>query len=304
MNEQPNDINCRLPTPPTNMGIHDFFTSGQPALDVPYFSGNTDSNQLQPPPPPTKRLLQDFQTISSLPTTRAPSKNFPSPSLEPIFTTSNRSASTSSIRRSEQNPTFTTSTGSASIHRREQNSMDIVKGDPLSMMFQAHTTQILTLLEDIKMQAESNHRSVMKYLEDKFGPPCTNSSTLDDTELPQMPAGDEEELEAIEKYIDASPANNLNLIHVLSIIGGSSRENAIRRILCKVMSNHLAVKFSYQGKKGKKIFCILKVHAAIVGAIRSRQEYVDTTEHEIKLAISNWLQSAPARSKMGRNISY
>ncbi|OXA46025.1 hypothetical protein Fcan01_19261 [Folsomia candida] len=112
--------------------------------------------------------------------------------------------------------------------------------------------------------------------------------------LPPHPAGTVSELKAIEVFLKEK--ENLKLFaSSLSLIGASTTELLITRILERFMTLELGAKFSRTGlgKSKLEFNAYTKLNLAIIESVRGNDDFERTTEDVINKLIARWLRFAP-----------
>lgn len=107
----------------------------------------------------------------------------------------------------------------------------------------------------------------------------------------KLPIQSVNDLEILDKYLEIG--NNADLLtSYLKTIGGSDAKNKTNIILRKLISNAVAVKFSFLGsRQEKKAFSKLALHSVIINALLTD----DFKEKDINDCIKIWLKHAPKR---------
>lgn len=82
----------------------------------------------------------------------------------------------------------------------------------------------------------------------------------------------------------------------MKIIGGNKINIATNAILGKLIANKLAIKYSWHGRKGKKVFSELRISKLIIKTVHMMCEK-SCTDVQIIEAVSTWLAQAPTRLK-------
>ncbi|CAG7733857.1 unnamed protein product [Allacma fusca] len=95
---------------------------------------------------------------------------------------------------------------------------------------------------------------------------------------------------------------------IIAKVGGTSIKDATERVLARIFSNSLAVEYNWRGTlyKDKPSKLPLKEKENILNLIRTSARIITCgrgTDHEIEVAIKNWLKNAKARRDAGVTLS-
>lgn len=101
-----------------------------------------------------------------------------------------------------------------------------------------------------------------------------------------LPLKDEEDLKKTEEWL-SEELNEKLLINELSRIGGGTTVQTTRKIMYRLISNTLGMKFSWEGKKNKQTFKNLKLSTVILESVKRFKS--QSTETEIINTIKLWL---------------
>lgn len=89
-----------------------------------------------------------------------------------------------------------------------------------------------------------------------------------ESNLPALPIKTEEELETLEKELMDAEQREL-FMKRLSCFGGTTLRSVVHTMMNNTIHKTLAVKFSLQGRRGKKKFSDLKLYECIIGKLIS-----------------------------------
>ncbi|XP_060600015.1 uncharacterized protein LOC132753549 [Ruditapes philippinarum] len=106
-----------------------------------------------------------------------------------------------------------------------------------------------------------------------------------------LPASTSEELEALEAELEEGECFN-GLVSYLSVQGGVSTTDMVRRVMRQCLTNQLAVQFNWFGKKGKRAFGKLKLAQAVTKAVMKCKK---CTAVEVELGCREWFRMASDR---------
>ncbi|XP_031328859.1 uncharacterized protein LOC116174854 isoform X3 [Photinus pyralis] len=113
-----------------------------------------------------------------------------------------------------------------------------------------------------------------------------------------FPLGSHEELDNFEKELEGETYFK-KMVSEFTTIGGHDVQSLTVNILKKLLSNKVAVEYSLQGKKKKKIFKNLLSYQMIISAVRYHKSCA--TEVDISGCIATWLSQSGLR--MAREIN-
>lgn len=115
-----------------------------------------------------------------------------------------------------------------------------------------------------------------------------------------LPLKSMEDLEAWEKKL-SSKDEQKKMVHFLARIGGNDTNTVVKNIFKKLMSDAVATKFNWEGKKGKQMFSALVLSDCIKKAVAASPNTKCSTEQDVITAIKNWLRHAAARLSNQQN---
>ncbi|KAL4716393.1 hypothetical protein ACJJTC_006755 [Scirpophaga incertulas] len=110
-----------------------------------------------------------------------------------------------------------------------------------------------------------------------------------------FPIKEEDDVHQIEKFLE-DDKNFANLCEYFTAFAGYTVTGTVNQILKHIMSNSVATKFNYRGKRGKKPFEALNLKTAIIRA--TKKMFKLQTDKEIEDNIKVWLKHAPQRTKL------
>ncbi|XP_046143138.1 uncharacterized protein LOC123988145 [Osmia bicornis bicornis] len=108
------------------------------------------------------------------------------------------------------------------------------------------------------------------------------------------PLRTEEDLEKLETHLQYEE-NYRDAVNELGSVGGANNYDFVKRVLTTVLSNDLAMTYSWFGKKGKKKFYTTKVAKAIIDAAETSR--ICKNKKETEVSIQSWLRRAAERNK-------
>ncbi|KAL2087189.1 hypothetical protein ACEWY4_018248 [Coilia grayii] len=146
---------------------------------------------------------------------------------------------------------------------------------------------IFRALEEIKAQVRQN--TLLLQALAKKQPPPTTMSLSDDFKFPIQSL---EELRKVEKVL-ADKLQQKALTSYLATLGGVNPGDIVRRIMCHLLSDALAVQFNWLGRRGQKMaFSALSLTAVIRGAVAVQ----NVTASDCEVSIKNWLKYSGDRN--------
>ncbi|XP_042144175.1 uncharacterized protein LOC120840882 [Ixodes scapularis] len=114
----------------------------------------------------------------------------------------------------------------------------------------------------------------------------------DDDDCPfQEPHASYDSFMEFECQLQASEAMRKKLVHWFAGLGGKTVGATTRRLLEALMTQNVAVNFSWKGQKGKAKFQQLQCVELIYQAVK-RNPRITTTRHDIEEVIKTWLRHA------------
>ncbi|XP_054723120.1 uncharacterized protein LOC129233080 [Uloborus diversus] len=113
---------------------------------------------------------------------------------------------------------------------------------------------------------------------------------------PSLPCQEPENLAELETVLQDEALFH-EICNFLSCIGGSSVKDTTRRILSKLISSHLALKYNWKGTRGVKLgfSSFEQTNKLIFGAVRNNLACSMATEVEVQTVIKRWLMYAKDR---------
>lgn len=117
----------------------------------------------------------------------------------------------------------------------------------------------------------------------------------------QFPLNSEEDIALFNTFLE-NEENFKNAVTELSRVGGLNTYNFVSRTLTLLLTNELAISYSWLGRKGKKVFKTLKVASLIIES--ATVAIKEVTRQEIEQSIQLWVRRAFDRRKHMMNKSF
>ncbi|CAL1681096.1 unnamed protein product [Lasius platythorax] len=107
-----------------------------------------------------------------------------------------------------------------------------------------------------------------------------------------IPIQNERQLEQVEEFFKIDENFDTSILEA-SKVGGKNAYEFIKRNLSQILTNELAAKYSWLGKKNKRVFRVLKLSQLLIAA--GEKLNATFTKKEIEEAIQKWLKRAKER---------
>ncbi|XP_072142408.1 uncharacterized protein [Dermacentor andersoni] len=145
--------------------------------------------------------------------------------------------------------------------------------------------QVFKILQTILMRVEHQGRQLDAIAQQLCSGPLTVGPAKD---VVPKPFEDIEAFEEFDAEISTNEGTRTRLMQQFHGLGGSSIGPATRRILGILLSQKVAVQYSWLGKKGKKSFSALQVADTITRAVM--QNFPTSKRNDVKSIIKVWLR--------------
>ncbi|XP_054931679.1 uncharacterized protein [Dermacentor andersoni] len=145
--------------------------------------------------------------------------------------------------------------------------------------------QVFKILQTILMRVEHQGRQLDAIAQQLRSGPLTVGPAKD---VVPKPFEDIEAFEEFDAEISTNEGTRTRLVQQFHGLGGSSIGPATRRILGILLSQKVAVQYSWLGKKGKKSFSALQVADTITRAVM--QNFPTSKRNDVESIIKVWLR--------------
>ncbi|CAL8106939.1 unnamed protein product [Orchesella dallaii] len=123
------------------------------------------------------------------------------------------------------------------------------------------------------------------------------TENLDNNFLTDLPLDTVDGISKLCAALDDSTKKHA-LIQRLASVGGDRPSDTTYRALTSLMTNTLALKYSYVGQKGKLPFAsLVNIKHCLCASVRGNHKTAHSTDKEVEDSIKYWLKKAPTRLK-------
>ncbi|XP_071835294.1 uncharacterized protein [Apostichopus japonicus] len=224
----------------------------------------------------------------------APSPPLP-PSTSSVLSTPSRRALLSASSPNDSQPSLNSSYATSSGFAETPSSGYCSESN---LAINATNRTILRLLTELKSDVKELKQQVR--VNNMLLKDMTVARPEEDEEfaLPEgitIPVGSLEELINLDDCIETNKALERYLLKRLSILGGNTLKECVKRILGDVLSNAVATKLNCTGTTGKTAFAKLHMRNIIEKAVRRNQATAQSTTSDIQAAVVRFLKGASDR---------
>ncbi|XP_056101434.1 uncharacterized protein LOC130080162 [Rhinichthys klamathensis goyatoka] len=153
----------------------------------------------------------------------------------------------------------------------------------------ARFVKLLTLLEEVK-ETQRVHSNMLNALLKQHN----HESLPNVPEEAVFPLTTTEEVEAMnEKLLD--PRFMSSVVAMVADVGGSSLDDATRRMMRFLISNEVAIQYSLFGRHGKKRFRDLRLFEVIYGGLKKNSLTKEVNQKQAEKALTKWFTEAKDR---------
>nr|XP_055051218.1 uncharacterized protein LOC129437076 [Misgurnus anguillicaudatus] len=150
--------------------------------------------------------------------------------------------------------------------------------------------RLLTVLEEIK-ETQKVHGRMLQSLLTQRDATTVRAALPEDTVFPLRTVSDVDAME--QKLSDPTFLNQV--VAVVADIGGSTVDEAIRRMMAFLLDPALSRQYNFVGRYGKQEFGRLKLFEVVYGSLKKNALTNTTTRREAEKAVSKWLIGARDR---------
>ncbi|XP_064461844.1 uncharacterized protein LOC135372052 isoform X2 [Ornithodoros turicata] len=125
--------------------------------------------------------------------------------------------------------------------------------------------------------------------------PPSRDPVGDVQQLVAQPFSRIEDFEQFESTL--TPALEKQFVQELTLLGGATPKAAVKRILEYVMTDQVAEKYSWEGRKGKNVFRDLRLPNIMMRAVHAQKQLSKCTNYDLEKATKDWLRHSADRLK-------
>ncbi|XP_064469679.1 uncharacterized protein LOC135384408 [Ornithodoros turicata] len=125
--------------------------------------------------------------------------------------------------------------------------------------------------------------------------PPSRDPVGDVQQLVAQPFSRIEDFEQFESTL--TPALEKQFVQELTLLGGATPKAAVKRILEYVMTDQVAEKYSWEGRKGKNVFRDLRLPNIMMRAVHAQKQLSKCTNYDLEKATKAWLRHSADRLK-------
>ncbi|XP_047139775.1 uncharacterized protein LOC124815286 [Hydra vulgaris] len=157
--------------------------------------------------------------------------------------------------------------------------------------------RLITTLEEIK-ENQKTHSVMLQSIMRQINTPQMEK----DNELPigiHLPISSIEDMNNLEEQLKDRSIKR-TLTSIVSNIGGSSLDDAIKRMMKFILSNNLGRLCNLSGQAGKVCFSKLEIFEVVCGAVKRNALTANATQKEIEIELRKWFANARDRGQGNR----
>ncbi|XP_050511988.1 uncharacterized protein LOC126888026 [Diabrotica virgifera virgifera] len=152
-----------------------------------------------------------------------------------------------------------------------------------------YNTQMLYNMQSLLIEINAKLDELSAYTQQSVEGPVENVLERSSKELP---VDTQEELENLEQFL-ASSENYKSLVQYFAKMGGVNLYDFVKRCLRPVISDTMAMAYSFIGRKGKMNFSKLRLSKAVIES--AERSGLQKTRKETEYAVALWLRKAKER---------
>uniref|UniRef100_A0A9J8C6V3 DUF4806 domain-containing protein n=1 Tax=Cyprinus carpio carpio TaxID=630221 RepID=A0A9J8C6V3_CYPCA len=240
-------------------------------------SENSDSSEELPPTPPNQLLW---------PAVREVSNHFQNPTAQ-RGTSPTATITSPTARGVASSPATVISPTALGVSRPPARGV-------ASPTCEAMFTKILTVLEEVK-ETQRVHGKMLNVLLKK-----QDGSMVEVPEGVVLPLKTQADLEALDQKLGDRSVMSA-VVAMVADVGGTSIDDATRRMMKYIFSNELALEYNLFGRHGKKKFKGLRIFNVVYEALKNNPLTSKVNQQEAERALSKWFTGA--RDRGGQRAS-
>ncbi|KAL0968058.1 hypothetical protein UPYG_G00261760 [Umbra pygmaea] len=164
------------------------------------------------------------------------------------------------------------------------------RATPVTPVERLVISRVLTILEDIK-ETQRIHGTMLSTLLKQRD---ANTVTAELPEGAHFPINTVPEVEAMEeKLLDTAFLNEV--VSVLGEIGGTTIDEATRRMMGFLMTNDLAIQYNFVGRHGKREFRSLRLFEVVYGGLKKNMLTRHINRRDAEKSVSKWFSGSRDR---------
>ncbi|XP_056595806.1 uncharacterized protein LOC130414116 isoform X1 [Triplophysa dalaica] len=163
----------------------------------------------------------------------------------------------------------------------------------LQQLIRQSEQRVLLAIERMQTDVANSIERLVQAIQQNRAVPASTSTPPQ--EIIEGPCKTTQELQVLLLKLEDTEEKR-KMIQFLSMVGGSSIGDVVRRILRKIASNEVWSNYSLKGRKGKLPFMGTSLHHIVLSACA--KQFPQKTEKQIDVCIGETLKHAPHRAKL------